>query len=92
MMRVRYYVLAKGQQFEVFREDLSKGASALRNRATDLAKTLARLETRFTRSATEVLVEDPQGHLYTEFRYDPAPSLQDRGELLVVGHEQVMLR
>jgi len=91
-MRIRYYVLTKGQQFEVFREDISKGSSSIRNRAMELARSLARLETRFTRAATEVLVEDHQGHLTSALRFNPTEDPFQRGGVLVVGDEQVLLR
>lgn len=91
-MRIRYYVLTKGQQFEVFREDISKGSSSIRNRAMELARSLARLETRFTRAATEVLVEDHQGRLNSALRFDPTDDHTQRGGVLVVGDERVLVR
>jgi ATP-dependent exoDNAse (exonuclease V) alpha subunit len=91
-MRIRYYVLTKGQQFEVFREDISKGTSSIRNRAMDLARSLARLETRFTAASTEVLVEDEAGHLASVLRFDPVSDAAPRGGLLNVGDERVLLR
>jgi hypothetical protein len=89
-MRIRYYVVAKGQQYEVFREDISKGASVMRSRAADLAKTLARLETRFTRTPTEVLVETADGRMRTEMRYDPEAAAY--GHVVQIGAEQVLVR
>lgn len=91
-MRIRYYVLAKGQQFEVFREDISKGTSSIRNRALDLARSLVRLETRFTRSATEVLVEDLEGRLRSTHSFAPTDDAIQRDGVLVVGHEEVLMR
>jgi len=91
-MRVRYYVVAKGQQYEVFREDVSKGMSAMRSRAIDIAQTLARLETRFTSVPTEVQVEAVDGRMRTETRFEPAPASNTRGRVVRVGAESVLVR
>ena len=91
-MRVRYYVVAKGQEYEVFREDASKGMSAMRSRAIDVAQTLARLETRFTSVPTEVQVEAVDGRLQTECRFDPAAAPNAQGRVVRVGAESVLVR
>lgn len=91
-MRVRYYVLAKGQQYEVFREDVSKGMSTMRSRSVDLANVLARLETRFTSVPTEVQVEMVDGRMRTESRYDPQPYSTEQGHVVRVGAESVLVR
>jgi hypothetical protein len=57
----------------------------------ELARSLARLETRFTRAGTEVLVEDHQGRLTSALRFDPTEDHQ-RGGVLVVGDERVLMR
>jgi hypothetical protein len=71
-MRIRYYVLAKGQQFEVYRGSISKGMHALRSRAVEAATTMARLETRFTGKPTEVAIEADDGQLLPASRFDRA--------------------
>jgi hypothetical protein len=74
-MRIRYYVLSKGQQFEVYRESVAKSAHVLRGRAIEAATTMARLETRFTGAPTEVAIETIQGHFMPGGRFDPPPKL-----------------
>ncbi len=91
-MRIRYFVLEKAQQFEVFREDVSKGQSAIRARSIDLAKTLARLETRFTGAPTQVLVETSDGRMRLEMQLDPGPELGAFGRLVTVGTDEVLVR
>lgn len=78
-MRIRYYVLAKGQQFEIYRESASKGVHALRGRAVEAATTLARLETRFTGMPTEVTIEAVDGQLLPGPRFDPAAATAASG-------------
>jgi hypothetical protein len=73
-MRIRYYVLSKGQQFEVYRESVAKSAHVLRGRAVEAATTMARLETRFTGAPTEVAIETIQGHFMPGGRFDPPPT------------------
>ncbi len=69
-MRVRYYVLARELQFEVFRESVSKSSHTIHARAIDAARTMARLEARLARTPTQVLVEDEQGQLRIEAEYE----------------------
>lgn len=71
-MRIRYYVLPRGDQFDVFRESVHKGQHVLRSRAVEAATTMARLETRFARSSTEVLVEEAGGQFRVGASFDAA--------------------
>lgn len=90
--RVRYYVLARDNGYEVLREDVGKGSSNVRQRAVELARSLARLEPRFTRAATEVVIEDRDGCLRSTLRFDPTDDAAPRGGVLVMGDEGVLVR
>lgn len=69
-MRIRYYVLPRGDHFDVFRESVHKGQHVLRSRAIEAATTMARLETRFARCPTEVLIEDAGGQFAVGGSFD----------------------
>jgi hypothetical protein len=79
-MRIRYYVLARHEHFEVYRESVQKGRHVLRNRALESATTMARLETRFAGTATEVLMEEADGRFRGVGSFDAGalPSEQPR--------------
>ena len=76
-MRVRYHVVTRDQQFHVYRESVSKGVFVMRNRAIDVACTMARLEARLARTASSVVLENDVGQQSVIAEYDPV-SQSDR--------------
>lgn len=70
-MRVRYFVIQKDHQFEVYREAVEKGRHTFRSRAVDAATTMARLEARLGGTPTEVVIEQAAGQFQPGERFDP---------------------